>query len=71
MGAQPLTNLRRCAGVVAYGNGPGIDLLLLIARGLVDSEVALVLLAGAVDVGVIDHGGLGKGWGAAKHGQDQ
>ncbi|MNR09243.1 hypothetical protein D3C85_1254380 [compost metagenome] len=56
---------------MAYGNGPGIDLLLLIARGLVDSEVALVLLAGAVDVGVIDHGGLGKGWGAAKHGQDQ
>lgn len=68
---QPLANLSGRAGRIANGDGPGVGLLLLIARGLVDREVALVLTTGPVDVGVIDDGWLSKARRTAKHGDNQ
>ncbi|MNY65939.1 hypothetical protein D3C86_2032940 [compost metagenome] len=56
---------------MANGDGPGVGLLLLIAGRLVDREIALVLHARTVDVGVIDDGRLGKGRCTAKHGDNQ
>ena len=56
---------------MANGDGPGVGLLLQIAGRLVDREVALVLRARIVDVGVIDDGRLGEGRCTAKHGDNQ
>ncbi|MOA56695.1 hypothetical protein D3C78_1807310 [compost metagenome] len=42
-------------GVAANGDGPGIGLLDLVTGRLVDVEVAGVMAAGILQVGVTDH----------------
>ncbi|CAI8824261.1 hypothetical protein EMIT0P294_10833 [Pseudomonas sp. IT-P294] len=69
--AQPLANLCGRVGIMTNGKSTGIGLLLLVARSLVDREVALVLSARSVDVGVVDDRRLGECRCTAKHGDNQ
>jgi len=72
-GQLALTNLRAGSGLVPRSECPGVGLLLLIASGLVNAEIALVLCAGTVDVGVVDNRNrrLCQRRGTAQQGQDK